>query len=128
MKKLLFISFLFLCTVCFGQKFEIKAQEVRYRQNKGSYFTEWSSWQKNPLIITVNADLLKITMHSSPQQEFKIIDFKPTQKIDNAMVQDYYCIDLNGKRCTITLVLSNDGTLINLRYKTWEYIYSGYIL
>lgn len=128
MRNSIIALLLVVSTICFGQKFQIKAQEVRYRQNKGGYFTEWSSWEKNPLIITVNADLLKITMHSSPQQEYKIIDFKPTQKIDNSTVQDYYCIDSNGKRCTITLVLSNGGALLNLRYKSWEYIYSGYIL
>lgn len=128
MRKLLFISFLFLFTFCFSQKFDIKIQQARYRQNKGSYFTEWSSWEKTSVTFSVNADLLNISINSKPQETFSIIDFKPTQNIDNAMVQDYYCIDSKNKRCTITLVLSNEGALVNLRYKTWEYIYSGYIL
>jgi hypothetical protein len=67
--------------------------------------------------------------HSCPQETYRILDFKPTQYIDDSLVQDYYCMDSSGKNCIVTYVISkSENAIINLKYNNWQYIYSGYLL
>lgn len=129
MKNLIAAVLLILSTICFGQKSQMKTEYVKYRQNKGGYWTEWSELKKTSVVVTINADEQRIIVYSNPQETYKILDFKPTQYIDDSLVQDYYCVDSSGKRCTITLVISkSENAIINLRYNNWQYIYSGYLL
>lgn len=107
----------------------MKTQYVKYRENKGGYWTEWSGVKKTSVTVTINADEQRIIVHSNPQEIFIITDFKPIQYIDDSLIQDYYCVNSSGKRCTITLVVNkSENVLINLKYNNWEYIYSGTLL
>ncbi|WPO81846.1 hypothetical protein SD427_13840 [Chryseobacterium sp. JJR-5R] len=129
MKSLFVILLLTVSAICFGQKSQMKTEYAKYRQNKGGYWTEWSGLKKTSVTVTINADEQRIIVHSSPQETYKILDFKPTQYIDDSLVQDYYCVDSSGKKCTVTFVISkNENAIINLRYNNWEYIYSGSLL
>lgn len=126
MKKLLFAIFITVFTCGYGQSSRILTKYAKYRQNKGGYWTEWSGVKKTSVVVEVNAAEQKIFVYSSPKEVYRVIDLKPTQYINDTLVQDYYCEDSSGKKCTITFVLNtNDEVLINLRYNNWEYIYSG---
>lgn len=126
MKKLLFAIFITVFTYGYGQSSRILTKYAKYRQNKGNYWSEWSSLQKTSVVVEINAATKKITVYSSPKEVYNVIDFKPSHYTDDSLIQDYYCEDSSGKKCTITFVLNtNDQVLINLRYNNWEYIYSG---
>lgn len=129
MMKNLLVVLLVLSTMCFGQKSQMKTEYVKYRQNKGDYWTEWSGLKKASVTVTINADEQRIIVQLNPQEIYRILDFKPTQYIDDSLVQDYYCIDSSGKKCTVTFVIiKSESVIINLRYNNWEYIYNGYLL
>ncbi|MCA6069390.1 hypothetical protein JI747_019660 [Chryseobacterium sp. RG1] len=129
MKNLLVAVLLIVSAICFGQKSQMKTEYVKYRQNKGGYWTHWSGLKKTSVVVTINADEQRIIVHSSPQETYRILDFKPTQHIDDSLVQDYYCVDSSGKKCIVTFVISkSESAIINLKYNNWEYIYSGYLL
>lgn len=129
MKRLLTIILLAITIFCFGQDIEIKASQIKYRQNNEGSLTEWSSWNKTNFNIVIYGNELKIIAYTNPKDIYTITESKPTQFIDDSIIQDYYCIDQNGKRCTITIVKSRVKNLVlfNLKYSNWEYICSGTI-
>lgn len=114
----------------FGQLYEFQMSHVKYRENRGNYFTKWSGKEKTAVIVTLKIDESKIYFNTKPQTMYKILETKPLQEIDNSLVVDYYCIDSKGKKCTITIVMNKieNITMINLRYNNWEYIYTGYLM
>ena len=112
MRSLLMTIFFIVSVICFGQKSQMKTEYVKYRQNKGGYWTDWSGLKKTSVIVSINADEQRIIVHSSPQETYRILDFKPTQYIDDSFVQDYYCIDSSGKKCIVTFVISKSENAI----------------
>jgi hypothetical protein len=126
MKKLLFAICITIFTYNYGQSSRILTKYAKYRQNTGSYWTEWSGLKKTSVVVEINATTKKIIVYSTPKEVYNVIDFKPSQYINDSLIQDYYCEDSSGKKCTITFILNTkDEVLINLRYNNWEYIYSG---
>ncbi len=130
MKQLLFLFLFTISQICFGQLYEFQMSSVKYRENKGNYFTEWSYNERTSVIVTLKIDESKIFVNTNPQTTYRILEKKPSQEIDDSIVVDYYCVDSKGKKCTITIVMSKieNITMVNLRYSNWEYIYTGYLL
>lgn len=121
MKKLLTVFLLMLSVVYFGQILKLRTTHYTYRVNQNNVWSDWESWKKASVLISVNISDQRIVVDSNTTQTYDILD-----GIYKDGIGKYYCMDANGRRCIIEIV--NENRKLYVRYNDWEHVYEFFVI
>ena len=127
MKKYLFVI-LALCFCCYSycEVLKYRATDVSYKyKNDYGYWTDWSKWEKNNILIVINSDKDVVTIYSSETQEFDIVEYLgETTDNDGGTSVKFLCVDKDGGRNHMRIRMINGGWQLYIDYSDFMYVYS----
>lgn len=133
MKKLIGILFcFFIISLSFGQALKMKATSFAYKIKINDYLWDnWSSWQPSNVLIAV-FDTDRFVIYSEKVQIYDAIKNEGnTIDSDGDETLSILCIDNEGNRCRIRLVILNseNGRMqIYVDYNDAKWVYNVYLL
>lgn len=131
MKKLfILLSLLAINFSICAEVTKFTAYEFSYKTHDeySNYWTDWSRWEKCNILVVVNFDANRINIYSSTPQEFDIIQYYDIYTDnDGDTVLKHECVDADGVRCTVRIIIRQDGTKqLYCDYSNVMYVYNMY--
>ena len=127
-RTLLLLPLLAICITMRAEVMKFTAYEFSYKTHNDYYntWTDWSRWEACNILVVINLSTDRINIYSSTTQEFDVIDSKDVYTdYDGDDVMEMDCIDADGVRCTIRVVIRQNGTIqLYCDYSNIMYVYN----
>ena len=128
MKKfLLTLIFAFIgIFACNAQIWSFRGEAYCQKQiNSYGYWSNWSSWERCNVPITINLNNDQVIIYSNRTQYYQIVDYTRSYYDGTTQCIDYHFYDQDGDRGTMTLAMKASGqSEIYIRFANiqWAYI------
>lgn len=108
-----------------AETLNFKATNYTIKTMKNGTWSNWSSWEKCNVKISMNLDTDVVTIYSDKKQVYYVNDYDEPFKEDGATQINYHFRDQDGDKGTMTLVMRDNGrSEIYIRFANvqWGYI------
>jgi hypothetical protein len=125
MKKIItLLLFLFaMQTFIFGQVYKYRTTQISMKVGNN----DWGEWEESEILLIVNLNDQRITIHSSKIQKYDIVTWHESYRDkDGDTNYSFTCVDQDGDYCTVTHCLcesQNGRNQLYIRFNniTWVY-------